>query len=49
MSEIITSSDLTQIVEFACGYGFAIGVGGGFGAFVLSLIVNTFYGIAQGG
>lgn len=44
---MITSNDLPQIIELL-GIGFAIGVGGGAGAFILSLIVNTFYDIAKG-
>lgn len=47
MIDILTPDNLTEIVELL-GMGFAIGVGGGAAAFILSLIVNTFYGIAQG-
>lgn len=42
----MTSADLSQIVELL-GVGFAIGAGGGVGAFILATIVNTFYGIAD--
>lgn len=45
--EILTPDNLSQIIEFF-GIGFAVGVGGGAAAFVISLIVNTFYGVAQG-
>lgn len=44
---ILTPDNLSEIIELY-GTGFAIGLGGGAAAFILSLIVNTFYGIAQG-
>lgn len=44
---MLNSSDLPQIIELL-SLGFAIGVGGGACAFILSLIVNTFYDIAKG-
>lgn len=44
---MITTSDLSQIVNLL-SVGFAVGAGGGLGAYVLVLIVNTFYGIAKG-
>lgn len=44
---MITSEDLPQIIELL-SIGFAVGVGGGGAAFVLSLIVNTFYDVAKG-
>ena len=44
---MLTSQDLPQIIELL-SIGFAIGVGGGAGAFVISLIVNTFYDVAKG-
>lgn len=47
MIDILTPDNLTEIVELL-GMGFAIGVGGGTAAFVISLIVNTFYGISNG-
>lgn len=45
---MITTADLSEIIGFL-GYGFAIGVGGGVGAFILTSIVNTFYSIANKG
>lgn len=44
---MITSNDLPQLIELFA-VGFAIGAGGGVGAYVISLIVNTFYDIAKG-
>ena len=44
---ILQPDNLTQIIEFF-GVGFAVGVGGGAAAFVISLIVNTFYGLSNG-
>lgn len=44
---MLVQADLSQIIELL-GLGFAVGVGGGAAAFVLSLIVNTFYDIANG-
>lgn len=45
--EILTPDNLSQIIELF-GIGFALGVGGGAAAFVITLFVNLFYGIAQG-
>jgi hypothetical protein len=45
---MITVNDLPQIIGLL-GYGFAIGAGGGIGAFILVSIVNTFYSIANKG
>lgn len=42
---MITSSDLSQLIELF-GVGFAIGAGGGVAAFIIALIVNTFYDVA---
>lgn len=39
---MITTADLTDIIELL-GVGFAIGAGGAVGAFILALIVNTFF------
>lgn len=47
MIDIMRPDNLQTVIEWF-GTGFAIGVGGGAAAFVISLIVNTFYGIAQG-
>lgn len=44
---ILTPDNLSEIISLY-GVGFAIGVGGGVAAFILSLIVNTFYGVANG-
>lgn len=47
MIDILRPDNLSEIVEMLA-IGFAIGVGGGAAAFVLSLIVNTFYGVSNG-
>lgn len=44
---MISTNDLPQLIELI-SIGFAIGAGGGVGAFLLSLIVNTFYDVAKG-
>jgi hypothetical protein len=44
---MLTTENLSELVELF-SWGFAIGVGGGGGAFVIALIVNTFYDIAKG-
>lgn len=43
---MLNTADLPQIIELFT-IGFAIGAGGGVGAFVISLIVNTFYDVAN--
>lgn len=45
---MLTVNDLSDIVAML-GYGFAIGAGGGVGAFLIVSIVNTFYSIANKG
>lgn len=44
---MLVQENLSQLIELL-GIGFAVGVGGGAAAFVISLIVNTFYDIAKG-
>lgn len=44
---MLVQENLPQLIELL-GIGFAVGVGGGACAFVISLIVNTFYDIANG-
>lgn len=44
---ILSPENLSEIMQLFT-VGFALGVGGGAAAFVISLIVNTFYGIANG-
>ena len=44
---MLSSADLPQIIELLA-IGFAVGVGGGGAAFVIALIVNTFYDVANG-
>lgn len=46
LTNILTPNDLSQIIELF-GIGFAVGIGGGAGAFILSLIINLFYGVAD--
>lgn len=44
---MLTNADLPQIVELL-SVGFAVGVGGGLSAYILTLLINLFYGIADG-
>lgn len=44
---MITTAELSQLIELM-GVGFAIGAGGAVGAFILALIVNTFFVTADG-
>lgn len=43
---MITQSDLSSVIELL-SVGFAVGAGGGVGAFILALIVNTFFDTAD--
>lgn len=43
---MITTADLSDLIELL-GYGFAIGASGGVAAFILALICNTFFVIAD--
>lgn len=43
---MLTTQDFPQLIELF-SIGFAIGAGGGGAAFVIALIVNTFYDIAN--
>ena len=43
---MITQSDLSAVIELL-SVGFAIGAGGGVGAFILALIVNSFFVVAD--
>lgn len=43
---MITTENLSELMELF-SVGFAIGAGGGVGAFILALIVNTFYAVAD--
>lgn len=43
---MITTADLSQLIELL-GVGFAIGAGGGVGAFILAMICNTFFEVAD--
>lgn len=44
---MLTTENLPELIELF-SWGFAIGAGGGVAAFILALIVNTFYVTADG-
>lgn len=43
---MITVNDLSELMQ-VFGLGFAIGGGGAVAMFILSLIINTFYAVAD--
>ena len=43
---MITTAELSDLIELM-GMGFAIGAGGGIAAFILALIVNSFFVVAD--
>ena len=43
---MITQADLSSVIELL-SIGFAIGAGGGVGAFIIALICNTFFDTAD--
>lgn len=44
---MLTTENLPELIELF-SWGFAIGACGAGGAFIIALIVNTFYDIAKG-